>query len=798
MAKIIDVILRMKDQMTGPMNRAMKNMERNARQYQRAGKDIMRTGRNIQNAGKSLTKTVTAPIVAMGAVAVKEYGEYDKQMRLVQATMGSTAEESQALGEAIKKAAADSVFGMQDAADASLAYARAGFDAKQTADLLQPAFALAAGTATDLSEVTAGLGSTMKAFGADTKEATTYADIFAKAQAQANTTTSELFQSVSKAGSMFETVGWNVKDLAVATGILGDNMISGSEAGTAFKSGLANLSSNEKAIGMLEKLGISITNADGSYKSFTETQSLLHKAFKGLTAEQKTQAAAALFGKNQMNKWLNIIKKSPKEVRSLEESLDGCGSTSKEMADALMDGPGGAIEKLKSNWDIFKKTIGETLAPVITPMIEKITELMNKFSELTDEQKQNIMKWAGIAAAVGPTLILFGKLTTGIGKVVFTIGKLGSGIAKAGSLMGALSGPGAIVVGILAAIAAAAMFVWKNWDAMKEHAMKIWDGIRPVIETVKEAFGGLFGDVENGAEGAKNFLIDAFNAVFDVVAAVVRTIAPIIQSIVKVVAKVAGKVVELAKKVFGKLKDFYTKHKEQIDAIVGFIKKAFEAISTVFTTILEPVIDKIGDIAGGIIDALGGVIDFIEGVFTLDWEKAWTGIKEFFQGIWDAIGDIVKGAVNGIIWVINKCIDGINCVIGAATWLGGFAANIAGAGIPQDMIDQATGEAGQLIPHIPELAVGTDFWRGGIVRMNEKGGEIVDLPRGSRVYPHDSSVRQAYMDGARSGFSVSIPKLADQIIVREDADIDVIADKIANRLEKVSKNLGGAEIGYQW
>ena len=114
------------------------------------------------------------------------------------------------------------------------------------------------------------------------------------------------------------------------------------------------------------------------------------------------------------------------------------------------------------------------------------------------------------------------------------------------------------------------------------------------------------------------------------------------------------------------------------------------------------------------------------------------------------------------------------------------------------------------------MAKGTDNWKGGIVQVHEKGGEIIDLPKGSRVYPHDESVKKAYKDGERSRdrfvrkeqpkaikpvtghtkVEINIPKLADQIIVREDADIDKIVKKLADRLEKVSLNVGGGEIGY--
>ena len=59
----------------------------------------------------------------------------------------------------------------------------------------------------------------------------------------------------------------------------------------------------------------------------------------------------------------------------------------------------------------------------------------------------------------------------------------------------------------------------------------------------------------------------------------------------------------------------------------------------------------------------------------------------------------------------------------------------------------------------------------------------MDLPRGARVYPHDKSVKKAYADGAKNGGNITIAKLADTIVVREQADIDRITAAIVHKLE---------------
>lgn len=90
------------------------------------------------------------------------------------------------------------------------------------------------------------------------------------------------------------------------------------------------------------------------------------------------------------------------------------------------------------------------------------------------------------------------------------------------------------------------------------------------------------------------------------------------------------------------------------------------------------------------------------------------------------------------------------------------------------------------------LYKGTDNWKGGAAIIHDRGGEIVDLPQGSRVYPHDKSVEMARKDGVAQngsgGITLNIQKLADKIEVRSDEDIDRIAEALALKLKKVAFN----------
>lgn len=381
--------------------------------------------------GGTLTKSITVPVVAAATASIKNFSEVDKTMRLVEKTMGDTAWASGDLEKAMKSAASNSVFGMNDAANAALNFARQGFNAADASKMLTPAMSLAAGTATDLAVVSGGLGNAMKIFADQGLQAGNAADILAKAQGQANTTVQDLLDSMTVAGPIVDSVGWSMKDLAVITDVFGDAGISGSEGATALKTGLARLASPaDDATAVMKRLGIEIFNTDGTMKNFTSVQKQLHTAFAGLTQEEQLQAAATLFGKNQMAKWMTLIKASPETVDKYSSALDNCTGSAEEMANALLSGPGGAIEKLKSSLDVLSYTLGDIVGNNIQPFIEDITEIVDKFNNLDKGTQEATLKMVAFAAAIGPAFLALSKGVGIIASVEKGMGTLVGGVSK--------------------------------------------------------------------------------------------------------------------------------------------------------------------------------------------------------------------------------------------------------------------------------------------------------------------------------------------------------------------------------
>lgn len=214
---------------------------------------------------------------------------------------------------------------------------------------------------------------------------------------------------------------------------------------------------------------------------------------------------------------------------------------------------------------------------------------------------------------------------------------------------------------------------WYEWGT------EIVDGCKEVIENIRKTFQKLWKEylqpiVDNMLKGLK-WLWDKH-----------------LKGVVDGVLEFVGKLVDGALDIYNKF----------ITPIVNWLIDTFgPTFANIFSFCIDTVLTIVGviaDVAKGILKSLGGVIDFIVGVFTLDWEKAWGGIKDIFAGIFDAIVGVLKGAINLIIDGINFMIRQLNKVkVDVPDWL----ATLTGFST-----------IGFSVPEIPKLA------QGGYVKAN--------------------------------------------------------------------------------
>lgn len=282
---------------------------------------------------------------------------------------------------------------------------------------------LAAGEGGNLDTVSSGLVATINGFGDSFNNTAHYADVFAAACNNSALDVDSLSNAMSVAAPIFSAAGYTVNDAALYMGIMANNGIEAGVAANSLKTGMARLvSPTSEAATMMDKLGICVTNTDGTMKDSVTVQRELHEAFSQLSESEQLAAASAIFGKNQMAPWLALINTAPEDVDELSLSLENCAGTTDMMSEAMMSGFGGSIEKLKSSLDVLMTSLGELIAGYLTPIVEKIQAVVDKFNGMSQAEQEQVVKIAAVVAAIGPLLIILGKIITTAGSIVTAVG----------------------------------------------------------------------------------------------------------------------------------------------------------------------------------------------------------------------------------------------------------------------------------------------------------------------------------------------------------------------------------------
>ena len=574
-----------------------------AQQVAAAGEKMKSIGGQMSEVGQNLTMKVTVPLAAAGTVAAKKFADVDKTMQLTNKTMGNTKEQADLLDKAMKDAAANSVYGMNDAATATLNFARAGLDAEQAASTLAPAMNLAAGEGGNLDTVSAGLVATINGFGDSFDKASTYADVFANACNNSALDVDSLSSAMSIAAPVFKAAGYSVNDAALYMGVMANNGIEANKAANSLKTGLARLVSPAKqGAEMMAQLGLytdeggsAFENLDGSMKSTTEIQKILHDSFAQLSESEQIAAASAIFGKNQMSSWLALINTAPEDVDKLSQSLGEEGTTA-EMASAMMSGFGGSMEKLKSSVDVAATSLGEALAPTILKAAEFIQKLVDWFNSLSEKQQQMIAKIALIVAALGPALLIGGKLLIGIGQLMTFAPKIlafGSTVVKAFNLVkiavSALSfNP--VILAIGAAIAAGVL-IYKNWDTIKAKAEELKNAVSEKWNTLKQNVSARCEETKNAVTAKTEAMKSAVTAKYEAMK-----------------NAVAAKVEAMKNAVTSKIENMRSSASAKWDAMKNTASSVFDSIKNAVSNKME-----------GAKNAVKNAIDKIKGFFNFSW-----------------------------------------------------------------------------------------------------------------------------------------------------------------------------------
>ena len=252
------------------------------------------------------------------------------------------------------------------------------------------------------------------------------------------------------------------------------------------------------------KLGINIRNADGTMKSadevFLEAIDALGKMEAGV---DRDNMAMELFGKSAQE--LNpLIEVGSEGIAAYAQEAHDMGAVLDEEALTSLGEMDDSFQRVEQAGTALKNTIGVALAPVITEIATKISELSQWFQNLDPDMQKTIITIAGVVAAIIPAI-------AAISKIVTTVKALSS-------VFSVLSmGPAALVVAAIAAIIAIGVALYTHWDEIKEWATNLWSGIVDTFNNIKEAISEAWNNVKEKATEVWNnitdWLSDKWNAI---------------------------------------------------------------------------------------------------------------------------------------------------------------------------------------------------------------------------------------------------------------------------------------------
>lgn len=477
----------------------------------------------------------------------------------------------------------------------------------------------------------------------------------------------------------------------------------------------------------LKKLGVVMTQAN--LEQFALQQGM-EKSYKEMTEAEKVQL-----------RYSYVMEKTNNASGDFARTSDGYANSQRILTESLKQ---------------VGTELGQVLLPIMTPLIQKVTELVQWFSGLDQRTKGIIVAIIGVVAAIGPLLIIFGTLASSASSIIALVTKL-SGAGGAGGLTGlstaftSILAPIAAAIAIFALVAVAIKQLWENNEIFRSVLTRAWEGIKetiniawstiikPIFETMKAVMLSIW---EEGIKPLWDNWVKFVGVIIVNMTRLWNSIKPIVDWFIKTFGPVLTAIFNAVANVFGGM-------------VNGILKVAGGLLTS------------IGSIFGNVISIFQGIIDFVKNVFTGNWKGAWEAVKNIFKNIMSGLSTVLKTPLNSIIRMINAVIGGLSRInIKIPSWVPGFGGK----------------EFGISIPKIPMLAEG-GYLYGGAAIVGEAGAELLTQQGGrTRVTPLNGSSNEGDIIDYRKMAQAFASVMANMAM---HVDEDGVAKMVDKRLVEV-------------
>ncbi len=633
------------------------------------GEKLKTVGDNISNVGTKLLP-VTAGVTALGTAAVKTAADFDYAMSRVAAVSGATGEDFDKLKAKAREMGSKTKFSASEAAEAMNYMAMAGWKTEDMLSGIEGVMNLAAASGEDLATTSDIVTDALTAFGLSAQDSGNFADILAAASSNANTNVSMMGETFKYCAPIAGALGFSAEDTAEAIGLMANAGIKGSQAGTALRTIMNNLSGDVKICGSsIGEVTVATTNADGSMRDLSDILADCRTAFSGLSESEKAAAAESLVGKNAMSGFLALMNAGEGDINKLSSAIANCDGTAANMADTMNNNLEGQLTILKSQLQELAISFGEMLMPAIRTIVGWIQKLVDWLNSMDEGTRKVIITVALVAAALGPVLIVVGKIISAIGTIMTIIPKLAGVINAAKGVFAAFNAvcaanPYVLIIAAIVALVAAFIYLWNNCEEFRQFWIDLWEGIKEIAvavwEALKEFFTAAWEAIKSTAEtiwnGIKNFfqgLWDGIKAIFQTVVDAIKLIITTYFNIYKtIITTVLNAIKTVFTTIWNAIKTVVT---TVVTAISTFLTTAWNAIQTTATTIWNAISSFFTNIWNGIKNVITTAVNAIKNVVT----TAWNNIKNTVTSVGNAIKTAVTTVWNNVTSAVKNAMSNV-------------------------------------------------------------------------------------------------------------------------------------------
>lgn len=763
---------------------------------------VLRLDDQMSGSLKKMAGVATVGFAAIGAAAVaatSKFAEIDAELRRTASLSGATSAEFQLLTQAATDMGSNSTKSMLEISESMSELAANGMTANEVMSAMPGIIAASEASGESLAVAASTVSAALNTWNLEASESGKVADILTMAANVSAAGIDDMAYALKYASAPAAALGMDLAQVSAAIGAMVDSGIDGSSAGTSLRAALLALNNPAKTQAkMMDKLGISVTDAAGEAKTLVDIVRNVEDATRSMTDADKLATIAKLTGTEAASGFLALMNRGPDELAKMTDALRDSDGLAQATADEMNKGVGALIKGIKSQLEAFGFQVGKGLEPIslrllemikgidFNPLIEAASKVGDAMSSVFDVVSNN---WSKIAPILKP----ISMIVAGIGASFMLIGGASAVFLALSVAIGFITGPIALVALGIGALIGAFAILYDKVAPFRNKVTSMFDGLKvalgfevnmPKAPKVAEGTGGAtMLDEGNQAPQSVEYLAygAAITKVFDSIKAVASSAMDVVRE--KIALLQPG--ITMMSQVFANAKDITVSVLTTLWGVAGpilsLVGNALKIVADIavmaFNNIIAPAflmistgVSAMWKILGPILELFGVILQGVGDIVLWLWTTSFAPFLDYLSSGMLAMADIVMPIlenIDGIFSTIGGTISGV------IEHVKTFVSNLGNIKVPE----WVTGIGEKASSIVSKFVPGHYHGLANVPYDNMH----VRVHRNERILTAQEN--KAYSNGSGGGGgSITIAKLADQIIIREDADITRITDGIVSKL----------------